>query len=730
MVQKSLHYGILILTLLISSSALLILSPSSGLADSGDKSPVVEDRKVLEVSTGYRWVNKDDNPDRAAEYNFLEDSPTFNLVYKQDFGDRDVSLVGDFVNYNDYYVEGHFDYKALFRLNARSERMYHNLDHIPYQDDPEARDPAETTLVNVFDISAPNNPVPAPDLDVTDAFYSDHNPDTGYGRKITVDEIKLRGKLPTYPAHVNFSYWRMEKKGKQQLRFVDESCASACHMQSRTRKIDRVTEEIQAGFDAHLGPVDIAFLQTLREFREKEDTPVDNFDFNTLRYFGPPRELQHDETPDSKLTESTFTINLPPSGGFTSSASYTFGKRENESDLKTVTPVDPETDYQKLAADVTYTPGENWTFSFRYRMLDLDSDVPAMQTSDGVVSPANPFSFSGIPVRESIDIDRNNYAAFVSYRPSHRLTLKAEFEREDIDRSDTGTGQHNTFAGISNPNWDLPSNEEIDRFRLTFFSRLLEKSALKLNGWYEYTNIDNPAYGTSLSDNNELFLSASYKPSAIWGATGSIDIVRGDNNDRTAVQFDSGTIPFDLDRDEERENLALGAWFVPSNIFSADLNYGLFHSKVDQDVLFGDEPDVSNPGSATDYTILDDNTDYEQRVHTLSAGLNLRVMEQLNCRLEGYHIRSSSEFSAGFDPRVFEYLSGDFVGEALANTDGLKEISKVNIRQNGIKARIRWGLSETLTAGFEYTFDDYEDRNSNAFDGTAQTFMTSLSGIF
>ena len=48
-------------------------------------------------------------------------------------------------------------------------------------------------------------------------------------------------------------------------------------MQSRTRKFDLVTEEITAGFDAHLGPVDIAFLQTLREFREKGHNPEDPF---------------------------------------------------------------------------------------------------------------------------------------------------------------------------------------------------------------------------------------------------------------------------------------------------------------------------------------------------------------------------------------------------------------------------------------------------------------------
>jgi len=719
MVQKSWHYGILILTL-------LILSPGFGLADIDEVSPVEEDSKILEVSAGYSWVSKDDNPNRAAEYSFLEDSSTFNLIYKQDFGDNYVSLVGDFANYNDYFVEGHFDYTTLLRFTVRSERMYHNLDHIPYQDHPEARDPAGTTLINVFDISDPDNPVPAPDLDVVDAYYSDHNPDTDYGRRITIDEVKLRSKIPTYPAHFNLSYWRMEKKGKDQLRFVDENCASACHMQSRNRKIDRVTEEITAGFDAHLGPVDIAFLQTLRKFREKEDPPDDAF--NNLFALGrPPGGYIHDEAPDSRLSESTFMINLPPSGGFVSSASYTIGKRENQSNLANGHRKDPETDYQKLAADVTYTPGEHWTVNFRYRMLDLDNDSPSTLTSDELAfnNFGNPIS-----VRDSVDIDRNNYAVFVSYRPSHRLTLKGEFEHEDTDRSDTGIGQHNSFAGISNPNWNLPDNEEINRFRLTFFSRLLEKSALKLNGWYEYTNIDNPAYGTTLSDSNEFFVSASYKPASIWGATGSIDILRGDNNDRTAIQFDSGQVPYDLDRDEKRENLALGFWFVPNDILSAYLNYGWLHSRVDQDVLFGAAPDTSAPGGLTDYTILDDNADYEQRVHTLSAGINLRILENINCRLEGYHIRSSAKFSPDFDSRNSEYFNGDFVGEALANDDDLQEISEVDLRQNGFKARISWKLSEILTAGVAYTFDDYEDKNTNAFDGTAQTFTANLTGIF
>ena len=118
MVQKKLLYGGLIFSL-------ALLSPGFALAD---LSHLEDDRKVLDVSAGYRWVSTDDNPNRAAEYSFLDDSPTFNLVYKQDSGNRGFSLAADFLNENDYSVEGSFDYKALIRLNARSERMYHNLE--------------------------------------------------------------------------------------------------------------------------------------------------------------------------------------------------------------------------------------------------------------------------------------------------------------------------------------------------------------------------------------------------------------------------------------------------------------------------------------------------------------------------------------------------------------------------------------------------------------------------
>ena len=139
----------------------------------------------------------------------------------------------------------------------------------------------------------------------------------------------------------------------------------------------------------------------------------------------------------------------------------------------------------------------------------------------------------------------------------------------------------------------------------------------------------------------------------------------------------------------------------------------MLHSKIDQDTLYG--------AGSEPYSFIDDDSDFEQRVHTLSAGINLRILDNLNCRVEGYHIRSKSEFTPG---------SENFIGPDIANPGELKDISEVDIRQNGIKSRITWQFTRMLRAQFEYTYDDYDDQNSDVFDGSAQTFIASLGGNF
>ena len=125
----------------------------------------------------------------------------------------------------------------------------------------------------------------------------------------------------------------------------------------------------------------------------------------------------------------------------------------------------------------------------------------------------------------------------------------------------------------------------------------------------------------------------------------------------------------------------------------------MLHSKIKQDTL--------NRAGSEPYSFVDDDSDFEQRVHTLSAGVNLRILENLNCRIEGYHIRSSAEFTPGIS-------EDDAPLPSIANPDELKDISEVDIRQNGIKSRITWQFTRMFEP-IQYTYDDYDDQNSDVF---------------
>ncbi|MCM2264301.1 MAG: MtrB/PioB family outer membrane beta-barrel protein, partial [Desulfuromonadales bacterium] len=395
------------------------------------------------------------------------------------------------------------------------------------------------------------------------------------------------------------------------------------------------------------------------------------------------------------------------SGGLVGSASFTVGERENRSDVTSVAPVEAETDYYKASADATYTPSQNWTFNLRYRLIDMDSDnsTTLYDTVDTIDAFKSPLS-----VRESMDITRAWYEATVNYRPTKHLTLKAELRREEIDRSNTGepiTHSSSTTPITINPTWQLPDQETITRVKLGFSSRLLEKSALKLSGWVAIQQNDDPAYGTSYGDSQELFLSTSYTPSPFWGMQANVNLLKQENND---FEIDSESI----DRDKEQQNLSLGTWLNPREDLSFDLYYGYFRTAIDQNLFFG---------ATAPYAFQNDSVDYQQTVHSITAGMTWQALKNLSCRLEGYHIRSKADYEPNFS------IAG-FPNGANADSSDLEEISQVDIRQNGVRGRVNWQINENLTCGVEATFDDYDERGNDVFDGSVQSYMASLAYTF
>ena len=73
----------------------------------------------------------------------------------------------------------------------------------------------------------------------------------------------------------------------------------------------------------------------------------------------------------------------------------------------------------------------------------------------------------------------------------------------------------------------------------------------------------------------------------------------------------------------------------------------------------------------------------------------------------------------------------DFPTETLppgiASADDLKEISREDIRQYGIKRRFNCQVDGHWSTSLELTLDDDHDQNKNPCDGTFETCMASLT---
>jgi len=104
-----------------------------------------------------------------------------------------------------------------------------------------------------------------------------------------------------------------------------------------------------------------------------------------------------------------------------------------------------------------------------------------------------------------------------------------------------------------------------------------------------------------------------------------------------------------------------------------------------------------------------------------------QMLANISCRVEGYHIRSK----ASYDPD-FSYVANPsyFANGADADSTDLHDISKLDIVQNGLKGRVDWKIGENLTCGVEATFDDYDEKGNDVFDGSVQSYLASLTYTF
>ncbi|RNC69072.1 MAG: hypothetical protein ED859_08725 [Desulfuromonadales bacterium] len=597
-------------------------------------------RRQVEASAGYRFVSTNDYGGRAAEYTYLHSSFAGGAQFMHLGEDLKLSVDGTYLNTEDYSASLAFDYAGYYRLNLRTESLFHNLDHL------------------------------------TSPLIVDQSPSEHYGITTRQDSATFRYKLHDYPVHLNLSHWLIARNGDAQLRFADSPYANIL---SRTRQVDGTSSEDAVGLDAHLGPVNLVYSFLIRQFDDRNATPAYPF------VSGP---TQHAEDPESRYYAHTVKLYTSLSGGLTGAASYSYGRRENRSALTTVSGADATRDtLNNAAGDVTFTPCALFSTALKFRHQEINRESPASLVSPFFADPV-------IPVRPAIDSQQDIISATLSFRPSTILTVNGEYK---------GTFQHRDNTGNARDLWSLSENSDSHRGTLTVLIRPFK--GLRLRSLYGYTTTSHPFYNTDPRERHEGQFLATYTSSAgKWGGQASYRVVR-DKNDAMPV---TTTFPIsDTDIISSRTISNHGAfsfWLNPVERLTVSVTYGLLWKKTDEDVFFSS---IAQAGS-----------DYVSQAHVYSINAVYRPTDTLDLSLAFQQIRSNAEFSP------------NAVTSTGSSTAGIKELSAVRSIEHAVSARADYRLTKNFGCSLDYTFRDYDNRESSYGEGAVHLITAQLKTIW
>lgn len=657
--------------------------------------PQSEARK--EVSTlingfaGYRFLRVDPYGGRAAPYEYLRSSPLFGGAYNSLDQDLKFALEGQYLNDKDYYGDLLTDYRGEYRLHLRTESLYHNLDH--------------EQLGQNFTLAA------------TPYVFRDLDPAGQYGVRVEQDQAAFRYKLHNYPLHVNLGYWRLFREGTEQLRFADAlfEYSGANTISAVGRRVNQETHEGTAGFDVHLGVVDVIYNFKIREFFDREAIPRD---FYTGRTSYDPDDpslpggfLQHNENPDSSFYSHTVKLHTSLSGGIVGAASYTYGQRVNRSSLSDFAgAAQTHATLQNAAGDFVYTPCKEFSLALKYRRQEVDQESPATLASQ--------FDASVVNVRQPLATEKDSLTATFSVHASERLTFKGEYQGDFLRRDNVAFWDR----PIANVSQDLPGNSFTNTGTLSVLARPLK--GLLLEARYGYRAVDNPSYGTDFAERHEGWLFASYNSPNRWGVTANCRVARESND-----QLERSTLPQQvvippntynyiqidnpISRSRDTDSATASIWVAPFDGFALNASYSFLRARIDQGVLF-ESMALASPAAldATNYTT-------QAQIYLLSA--DYQLTEKLDLSATVQQVRSFSDFA----PDLTSFPQG-------GDTSGIEAITRTETVESSLSARAEYQLLRHLSCTLDYSYRDYAEKspglfNGALFNGTVQAVMAYVS---
>lgn len=618
----------------------------------------VETHRSFEVSAGYRSLSTDGLGGRAAEYEHLRSSFAGGAHLVHLGKELKLRVDGAYLNTEDYLANLVFDYAGYYRFDFRTESLFHNLDH-------------ET-------------------LAISQPPFFDADPLARYGITTRQDAVHFRYKLRDYPIHLNLGHWLIDREGSTQLRFSDYTFDSTLSPNNRhfsqSRRIDRTTQEGSAGFDAHLGPVNLFYAFQIRQHDEKEGNPFLEAHpfFDTFK--AQPGPSEHNVTPESRLYSHTVKLYSSLAGGLTGAASYSYSRSENRSSLAQVLGGDQSRDtVHNAAGDLTYVPCAWFSSAVRYRHQEVDRERPSILFVSSLPGGT-------VDVRPLFDTVRDTVSANITIRPNTIFSLNGEYRANVLRRDNVESG-----------GWNLPEDSTTHNGTLTLLIR--PAKGLRLRGLYGYTTTDSPSYGTSPEQKHEGQLLASYTRDGRWGVTTQYRITQewNDSITRTTNPFNgSPSVTYTLPFERRIIHAAAGGWFSLTERLTLSGHAGFLRNRSDHAVLFASVINGNQAGS-----------DYLSEGKLYALNTTFHVSDALDLSLALQELRSRAEFKpAGLT-------------DGGISTSGVTELSRVRTIERSLSARTDYRLTKHVSCTVDYSYRDYDNRDGASGEGTVH-LVTAL----
>ncbi|GMT46762.1 MAG: outer membrane channel lipoprotein [bacterium] len=617
---------------------LTILIPASPVRAEEDPDQTYSPRYSLGI--GYSWSSLDGSR-RAIEYRSGIKSPAlkggievYHLPHR---------FYLDFSTYekDDLYLDTGYAYKEVMLSRLIMRELLHNLDHYRLPD---------------------LNP------DEVKRKYNDRDIEGKYQADIMISDFFLRLKSPDYPVHLYTRYFRYDKKGEIQQRFLIGTFNDMT-VTSQGRQIDFRTEELTIGSNGHFGPVEIEYSHGEKNFVPGGNTVLaDLYPANSLR---PEDVYPHNRIPETRTSSDYIKVHSSYTGRITASASVGSVRQSNQdSSVKR--------DIIVGAGQLSYIAMDELSFFLRFSYRDMDEDAPATTVLKGL---SNELTYE---VRPALDVRRRKVSLDVRARPLRGINLTGSYSVSRKDRSDT-------------EEWLLVNrNTTVNTLTLKVYGTLLK--GVKFRTRYKYSDLKNPVYNTEPDLSHELNFYTSYSP-----FPGVLTVLtynlKKDMRDNLRFIDNATDIPLEAGQRNNTTNNILGLiMLTPGEKTSLTLGCGYYRNNPRQTLMYstfsGDGS--STPGNA----IIENGVPYSDESTSYSIGITHRINDRTDISADMGQTHSKGKF------RTSNPLS-----------ENIDSFSMLKVTETALSIRCSYAIINGFGIETMLGLRDYNDRIDDYNDG-------------